>query len=60
MFADPSRRPPTCGGVAGDDVLAAIKTLGVTVAVELSLLTNEMVTPPAGAGVGKVTWSAAD
>jgi hypothetical protein len=45
--------------VAGDAVLAAIKTLGVTVAVELSLLTNETVTPPAGAGVGKVIWSAA-
>jgi hypothetical protein len=60
MLADPSLMPLTCGCVVGDVFLAAMKTLDVTVAVELSLLASETVTPPAGAGTGKVIWSATD
>jgi len=52
--------PLTCGGVVENVDLAAMKTLGVTVAVALSLLASATVTPPAGAGVGKVTCSAKD
>jgi len=60
IFADPSLIPLTRGCVSGDVVLGAMKTLGVTVAVEVSLLTNETVTPVAGAGAGKVTWNCTD
>jgi hypothetical protein len=60
MLADPSLMPLTCGCVVEDVFLAAMKTLGVTVAVEVSLLASETVTPPAGAGADKVTWSATD
>jgi hypothetical protein len=60
MLADPSLMPLTCGGVVENVDLAAMKTLGVTVAVALSLLASATVTPPAGAGVGKVTCSAKD
>ena len=59
-LADPSLMPLTCGCVVGDVFLAAMKTLGVTVVVEVSLLASETVTPPVGAGAGKVTWSAMD
>ncbi len=60
ILADPRLMPLTSGCVCGTVVLAAIKTLGVTVAVEVLLLANETVTPPAGAGADKVTWSAMD
>lgn len=60
MFADPRLRPVTCGCVAGHELPAAMKTLGGTVAVEVSLLARETVTPPAGAGAGKVTGNSAD
>ena len=57
MTADPRLMPLTCDGVAGDVVPPAMKTLGVTVAFEVSLLDSRTVTPPAGAGAGKVTGS---
>jgi hypothetical protein len=60
MLDDPSLMPLTSGCVVGDVFLAAMKILDVTVAVELSLLASETVTPPDGAGAGKVTWSATD
>jgi hypothetical protein len=60
MFADPSLRPLTCGVVAGHEFPAVMKTLDGTIATEVSLLTNETVTPPAGAGAGKVTGNSAD
>jgi hypothetical protein len=60
MLADPSLRPLTWGCMAGNVVLAGMKTLGVTAAVDVSLLANETVTPPEGAGVGKAICSAAD
>jgi hypothetical protein len=60
MLADPRLMPLTCGCVSGNVALAAMKTLGVTVTFEVSLLANETVTPPGGAGAGKVTWSAKD
>src|SRR6202011_1232432 len=59
MAADPRLMPLTCAGVAGDVVPPAIKTLGVTVALEVSLLASRSVTPPADAGAGKVTGSVA-
>ena len=57
MTADPRLMPLSCDGVAGDVVPPAMKTLGVTVAFEVSLLASRTVTPPAGAGAGKVTGS---
>lgn len=60
MLADPGLTPLICGWVAGTLALAAMKTLGVTVTVEESLLVNETVTPPAGAGADKVTGSVTD
>ena len=56
----PRLMPVTCGCVAGDAVPPAMKTLGVTVTFEVSLLFSVTVTPPAGAGAGKVTAKAAD
>jgi hypothetical protein len=60
MVTDPGLRPVIWGGVVGEVAPAAMKTPGVTVAVELSLLTKETVAPPTGATAGKVTGSAAD
>jgi hypothetical protein len=54
MVAEPILRPFTIGCAVGYVVWASIKTLDVTVAVEVSLLTSETVTPPAGAGADKV------
>ena len=52
--------PVTCGGVAGASVPPAMKTLGVTAAFEVSLLFSMTVTPPAGAGAGKIIARATD
>lgn len=60
MVADPGPMPLTSGYVAGNVFLAAMRTLGVTVAAELSLLVSETVAPPAGAGADTVSWSTAD
>lgn len=60
MVADPSLRPLICGGVEVQVFRAAMKTVGVTVAVVRSLLTSDTVVPAAGAGVGREIWSAAD
>jgi hypothetical protein len=60
MVTIPRLMPVTCGCVAGDAAPPAMKTLGVTVTFEVSLLVNVTVTPPAGAGAGKITASVAD
>jgi hypothetical protein len=57
MIDDPRATPLTCDCVAGDVVPAAMKMLGVTVTFEVSLLVSTTVTPPDGAGAGKVTGS---
>ena len=46
--------------MAGDAAPAAMNTLGVTVALDVSPLASATVTPPAGAGKGSVTANAAD
>ena len=60
MVTDPSLIPLTTSCGVEKVVPAATKMLGITVAIDASLLASEMVTPPAGAGVDKVTWSATD
>jgi hypothetical protein len=54
ITAVPKLTPSTWGCVAGVAEPAEMETLGVTVAAE-ELLESETVTPPAGAGVDKVT-----
>ena len=61
MVADPKLTPVTCGCVAGVDCPAAILMVaGDTVNFEVSLLLSVTVTPPAGAGAGKVIVNVAD
>lgn len=60
MFADPRLTPLTCGGVGGKVFPAMMKTLCGSVTVDGALLVSETVTPPAGAGEGKVTGNSAD
>jgi len=60
MFADPRLTPVTFGIVEDVVAPAGITTLaGLTVSLLVSLLTSETVSPPAGAGVDKVTGSVA-
>ena len=54
-LADPIWTPLTSGWVVGVVFLAEMKTLGVTVAVDVSLLASDTVTPPDGAADAKVT-----
>jgi hypothetical protein len=60
ILTNPTLMPVTCGCVAGDVVPPAMKTLGVTIALDVSLLFSVTVTPPAGAAPGKVTGSVTD
>src|SRR3954453_11977446 len=60
MFTVPRLTPVTWGGVVGVVVPAAITTVDVTVALEGSLLVKVTVTPPAGAGVVRVTGIGTD
>jgi hypothetical protein len=60
MFTNPTPMPFTVGCVAGDVVPPAMKTLGVTITLEESLLASRTFTPPAGAGPAKVTGSVTD
>ena len=61
MLAVPKLTPVTCGAVAGCVDPAGIMTLaGETLTFVASLLVSVTVTPPVGAGVGNVTWKAAD
>jgi hypothetical protein len=61
MLAVPRLTPVTCGCDAGVVSPARIVTdAGDTVTFVVSLLLSVTVTPPAGAGAGKVTVSAAD
>jgi mannitol-specific phosphotransferase system IIBC component len=46
--------------MAGAVVPGAMKTVGITVAFEMSLLISVMVTPPAGAPTGKLTLNGTD
>src|SRR3989442_15360757 len=56
MLAVPKFTPTTCGFVAGVVCPAATTTPeGLTLTFEISLLDSVTVTPPDGAGVGKVT-----
>jgi hypothetical protein len=55
MLTDPRLMPLTSGCVDGEVFLAAMKTLDVTVAVEVLLLASEIVTPPVGAGAERLT-----
>ena len=57
--AEPKLTPVICGAVAGVVAFCATNTLGVTVNFEVSLLLNAIVTPPAGAGVDKLTFRGA-
>src|SRR5947207_3262117 len=52
--------PLTCGCVAGDVAPAAMKTLGVAVTFEGSLLVSVRNTPPAGAAVANVSGNDVD
>ena len=56
----PMLTPVNCGGEAGVVAPAGMKTVAVTVAFEVSLLTSVMVTPPAGAPTGKLTANGTD
>ena len=58
--ADPKLTPFTWGCAAGVVAPAAMATLAVTVTLDGSELVSAMVTPPAGAGVAKLTGNAAD
>jgi len=60
MFADPRPTPVTCGCVVGVVAPAATSTVDVTVTLDGSLLVKVTVTPPAGAGVVRVTASGPD
>src|SRR5450759_4653157 len=60
MFTNPTLMPFTVGCVAGDVAPPAMKTLGVTITLEGSLLASRTFTPPAGAGPAKVTGSMTD
>ncbi len=59
MFASPGATPLICGCTAGEVVPAAIMALAVTVAFEASLDARVTMSPPAGAGVNKLTGNAA-
>ena len=60
MFADPRPTPVTWGCVVGVVAPAGTVTLEVTVTLEGSLLVKVTVTPPAGAGVERVTANGTD
>ena len=61
IVAEPMPAPVTCGCVAGTVAPCGMTTLaGVTVTFEASLLFSVTVTPPAGAGAGRVTVNGAD
>ena len=60
-FAVPKLTPVTLGTEVGVVAPSRIKTLaGETVRMEVSLLASATKTPPAGAGLARVTWKAAD
>jgi len=60
-LAVPKLTPVTCGCVAGVVAPAAIVTVaGETVSFDVSLLASVTVTPPAGAGPGRVTGKGFD
>jgi hypothetical protein len=60
ITAGPMVMPVNCAGVAGVVAPAGMKTAGVTVAFEGSLLTSVIVTPPAGAPKGKLRANGTD
>ncbi len=60
MVADPIPAPVTCGCVAGVVAPGAMETLAGAVTFDVSLLVRFTVTPPGGAGCGRVTGNAAD
>ena len=51
----PGATPVICGFAAGIRSPSGMNTLGVTVATLVSLLTNEIVTPPEGASMPRLT-----
>ena len=53
--AVPGMTPVICGFAAGMRSPAGMNTLGVIVATLVSLLTNEIVTPPGGASMPRLT-----
>jgi hypothetical protein len=60
MFADPTLTPLTWGCVVGVVAPAATVTLLVTETVDVLLLVRVTVSPPAGAGVARVTGNEVD
>ena len=54
-FADPRLTPVIWAGMLGVVAPPAIKTVGVTVSLVVSLLCSVIVAPPTGAGVKRVT-----
>lgn len=60
MFAVPRSFPVNCGAVAGWVCPASMMTLDGEIATFGRSLDNVTVTPPCGAGAGKVTWNAVD
>jgi hypothetical protein len=60
MVADPTLFPLTTACDAANVAPPAMRTLGVTVTLEVSLLVRKTVTPPAGAGVVKLTGYPSD
>src|SRR5687767_17041 len=55
MDVVPGVTPVICGFAAGIRTPAGMNTLGVTVAMFVSLLSNEIVTPPGGASMPRLT-----
>lgn len=55
MFELPNATPVMVAGTAGAVLPAAMVTVLVTTTLELILLASAMITPPAGAGLAKVT-----
>src|SRR5215467_8324632 len=61
MFAEPKLTPATFGCEAGAVWPAAMETVaGETVTRDVSLLFSEIVTPPVGAGDGRLTAKSVD
>lgn len=60
MIAEPAATPVNSGGVEGDTVPAAMNTVDVIVAFDVSLLVNVTVTPPAGAAASNTTPNETD
>src|SRR5207237_1360577 len=61
ILAVPKATPVTCGCIAGAVCPTATEIVdGLMVTFAESLLVNVMVTPPAGAGMGKVTGKGTD